>query len=82
MADIEVPKDTKVLVIYETEVGEEHPFSKEKLSPVLAYYKVKNEEEAYKVLSKRGWIMKGIVMTDAFLVKLGERFGFDGRKLK
>ena len=47
MAGIEVPKNTKVLVIYETGVGEEHPFSREKLSPVLAYYKVKTPEEAY-----------------------------------
>ena len=45
MADIEVPKDTKVLVVYETGVGEEYPFSREKLSPVLAYYKVKSSEE-------------------------------------
>ena len=52
MAGIEVPKDTKVLVIYETEVGEEHPFSREKLSPVLAYYKVKSEEEAYNLAER------------------------------
>jgi len=45
MADIEVPLDTKVLVVEETGVGEEYPFSREKLSPVLAYYKVANSEE-------------------------------------
>ena len=45
MADIEVPKDTKVLVVYETGVGEKQPFSREKLSPVLAYYKVKSSDE-------------------------------------
>ena len=54
----------------------------EELKQMFIDYCLENEEEAYKVLSKRGWIMKGIVMTDAFLVKLGERFGFDGRKLK
>ncbi len=46
MADINVPEETKVLVVEETGVGEEYPFSREKLSPVLAYYKVKNSEEA------------------------------------
>ena len=52
MADIEVPKDTKVLVVYETGVGEEHPFSREKLSPVLAYYKVKNSDEGIELAEK------------------------------
>ena len=52
MAGIDIPKETKALVIYETEVGEEHPFSREKLSPVLAYYKVKNEDEAYNLAEK------------------------------
>jgi len=45
MAGIKVPEDTKVLVVAETGVGEEYPFSREKLSPVLAYYKVKSSEE-------------------------------------
>ncbi len=44
-AGIEVPKDTKVLVVYEEGVGPEFPFSREKLSPVLAYYIVENKEE-------------------------------------
>ena len=45
MAGIKVPENTKVLVVAETGVGEEYPFSREKLSPVLAYYKVNNSEE-------------------------------------
>ena len=45
MAGITVPENTKVLVVEETGVGEEYPFSREKLSPVLAYYKVENSEE-------------------------------------
>ena len=45
MAGIDVPENTKVLVVEETGVGAEYPFSREKLSPVLAYYKVKNSEE-------------------------------------
>ena len=44
-AGIEVPKDTKILVVRENGVGEAHPYSKEKLSPVLTYYVVKNYEE-------------------------------------
>ena len=44
-AGFEVPEDTKVLVVYEEGIGREYPFSKEKLSPVLTYYIVDNEEE-------------------------------------
>lgn len=44
-AGFEVPKDTKVLIVYEEGIGNEYPFSKEKLSPVLTYYIVQNEEE-------------------------------------
>lgn len=46
MAGIEVPSDTKVLIAEETNVGKEYPFSVEKLSPILAFYTVKNMEEA------------------------------------
>ena len=34
-AGFEVPEDTKVLVVYEENIGDGYPFSKEKLSPVL-----------------------------------------------
>lgn len=44
-AGIDVPEDTKVLVVYEEGVGAEFPFSREKLSPVLAYYIVDSKEE-------------------------------------
>ena len=44
-AGFEVPEDTKVLVVYEEGIGEEYPFSKEKLSPVLTYYIVQDSEE-------------------------------------
>ena len=44
-AGFSVPEDTKVLVVYEEGIGEGFPFSKEKLSPVLTYYIVENEEE-------------------------------------
>ena len=44
-AGFEVPADTKVIVVYEEGIGRDYPFSKEKLSPVLTYYIVENEEE-------------------------------------
>ncbi len=52
MADIEVPKETKVLVLKENGVGIEYPFSKEKLSPVLAYYIVKGSKEGIDLAEK------------------------------
>ena len=44
-AGFEIPKETKVIVVYEEGIGEGYPFSKEKLSPVLTYYIVNNKEE-------------------------------------
>ncbi|MCZ8511970.1 bifunctional acetaldehyde-CoA/alcohol dehydrogenase [Paenibacillus filicis] len=44
MAGIAVPVDTKVLVAELQGVGEAYPLSAEKLSPVLACYKVRNAE--------------------------------------
>ena len=44
-AGIKVPEDTKILVVPLAGVGEKHPLSKEKLSPVLAYYVVNSVEE-------------------------------------
>ena len=44
-AGFKVPENTKVLVVKENGVGDEHPFSKEKLSPVLAYYTVKSSDD-------------------------------------
>ena len=44
-AGFDIPESTKVIVVYEEGIGREYPFSKEKLSPVLTYYIVENEEE-------------------------------------
>lgn len=46
LAGFEIPKETKVIVVYEEGIGEGYPFSKEKLSPVLTYYIVDNFEDA------------------------------------
>ncbi|MDF2524149.1 MAG: alcohol dehydrogenase, class, partial [Clostridiales bacterium] len=45
MAGITVPKDTKILIARLEGVGPAFPLSREKLSPVLAYYVVKDSEE-------------------------------------
>ncbi len=49
LAGISVPKDTKILVAYQEGVGPDHPLSREKLSPVLAYYVVDSAEEGIKI---------------------------------
>ena len=51
-AGIDVPEDTKVLVLHENGVGIEYPFSKEKLSPVLTYYVVDSSDEAIVLAEK------------------------------
>ena len=51
-AGFEIPENTKVLVVKEIGVGNEFPFSKEKLSPVLAYYNVKDINEGIEVADK------------------------------
>ena len=43
----EVPEKTNILVVKCDEVGEDEPMSREKLSPVLALYKVKGKEEGF-----------------------------------
>ncbi|GGB44049.1 bifunctional acetaldehyde-CoA/alcohol dehydrogenase [Virgibacillus dakarensis] len=48
MAGVKVPEDTKILVAELTGVGPDHPLSREKLSPVLAAYKVNSNEEGIK----------------------------------
>ncbi|MBS4219648.1 bifunctional acetaldehyde-CoA/alcohol dehydrogenase [Bacillus sp. FJAT-49711] len=45
MAGVKVPEDTKILVAELEGVGPEFPLSREKLSPVLACYKVSTLEE-------------------------------------
>ena len=53
-----VPAGTRVLVAHEDGVGKGHPYSNEKLAPILAYFKVKDYKEAcdlaVKVLNHMG----------------------------
>ncbi|WP_407271727.1 bifunctional acetaldehyde-CoA/alcohol dehydrogenase [Radiobacillus sp. PE A8.2] len=48
LAGVIVPEETKILIAELTGVGPDHPLSREKLSPVLACYKVNNAEEGMK----------------------------------
>lgn len=45
MAKIDVPPNTKVLIAELEGVGPEYPLSREKLSPILAFYTVPDQEE-------------------------------------
>lgn len=51
-AGVEIPIETKVLVLKENGVGVSYPFSKEKLSPVLAYYIVNGRDEGIELAEK------------------------------
>lgn len=48
MAGIKVPQDTKILIAEYAGVGKKYPLSREKLSPVLAAYKVNSSEDGIK----------------------------------
>ncbi|NLO89741.1 MAG: bifunctional acetaldehyde-CoA/alcohol dehydrogenase [Clostridia bacterium] len=45
MAGINVPEGTKILIARQEGVGKEYPLSREKLSPILAYYEVEDYRE-------------------------------------
>lgn len=46
-AGVTVPDNTKILLARLADVGPEYPLSREKLSPVLAYYVVEGKEEGF-----------------------------------
>jgi acetaldehyde dehydrogenase (acetylating) len=52
IAGIKVPSDTKLLIAEETNIGKEYPFSIEKLSPILAFYTVKDWHEGSDICVK------------------------------
>lgn len=49
LAEIEVPASARVLVAKESGVGRGHPYSNEKLAPILAFYTADNYVEACKL---------------------------------
>ncbi|MBE6062819.1 MAG: bifunctional acetaldehyde-CoA/alcohol dehydrogenase [Clostridium butyricum] len=84
MAGVTVPETAKVLVGEVTSVELEEPFSHEKLSPVLAMYKVKNFEEglekADRLIELGGLGHTSILYTDE--VKCKDRIMTFGHKMK
>ena len=51
-AGVKVPDKTKILIAYLPDVGPEYPLSREKLSPVLAYFKVKDWHQGFEYAQK------------------------------
>ena len=51
-AGVTVPADTKILIAHLPDVGAQYPLSREKLSPVLAYFIVKGREEGFEMARK------------------------------
>lgn len=49
MAGVEIPADRKFIIMPETGTGPKHPYSGEKLSVIMAFYKVKDIDEAIKL---------------------------------
>lgn len=52
MAKLNVPQGTKVLISEQTTVGKNNPYSREKLTTILAFYTVKNVEEGIKLCTE------------------------------
>jgi len=52
MAGIKVPDGTRVLLAFETEVGDKFPYSREKLCPVLGFYSTKDWHDACELCIK------------------------------
>lgn len=84
MAGVTVPESAKVLVGEVTSVELEEPFSHEKLSPVLAMYKVKNFEEglekADRLIELGGLGHTSILYTDE--IKCKDRIMAFGHRMK
>ena len=49
---VKVPENTKILIARLKDVGPDYPLSREKLSPVLAYYVVNNHVEGFEMCKK------------------------------
>lgn len=58
LSDLSIPNSTSVLIAPENKVGNDAPFSREKLGPILAFYTVENWREAcelsYDILTNEG----------------------------
>jgi len=52
MAGFDVPADRKFLIVEQQDIGRDHPFSSEKLCPVLATYRYEGFEDALKMMAQ------------------------------
>ncbi|MCK9504148.1 MAG: aldehyde dehydrogenase family protein [Porticoccaceae bacterium] len=52
MAGCNIPEDRKFIIMPETGTGPDHPYSGEKLSAIMAFYKVKDIDEAVKLTNE------------------------------
>ena len=52
MAGVDIPEDRTFIIMPETGTGPDHPYSGEKLSVIMAFYKVKNIDEAIELTNK------------------------------
>jgi len=52
MANLKVPTGARVLISEQTTVGKNNPYSREKLTPILAFYTVENLEEGIKLCTE------------------------------
>lgn len=52
MAKLNVPQGARVLISEQTTVGKSNPYSREKLTPILAFYTVENLEEGIKLCTE------------------------------
>ena len=79
MAGVKVPAGTKVLIGETDGVGPDYPFSREKLSPVLALYKAKTYEDAVenakKLLEYGGLGHTSVLYTNSQNFERAEYFG-------
>ena len=51
-AGLKVPEKTKILIAPLDKPDDNHPLAKEKLSPVLAYFKVKSTQQGFDYANK------------------------------
>lgn len=52
MAGVDIPEDRTFIIMPETGTGPDHPYSGEKLSVIMAFYKVKNIDEAIELTNR------------------------------
>ena len=52
MAGVDIPADRTFIIMPETGTGPDHPYSGEKLSVIMAFYKVKDIDEAIELTNK------------------------------